>query len=151
MPNIRIQLCTEAAISSALIRWGTHSPYSHCDFVMPDGRLLGSRFGLSRPPDGVAIRPKDYTQFSATKVISFPVDEAHVLPIAEAYIGTKYDWLDDAGYVIPALWKHLAPNRINCSGLVSHCLAEAGFRLYECPHYAITPRDIDIHPLATRV
>jgi len=50
----------------------THSPFSHVDFVMADGNLIGSSNNPHAPvirgnPSGVAIRPPDYQRFAVRR------------------------------------------------------------------------------------
>ena len=40
---VTLQFATESGLSAWAIRWFSHSDYSHIDFVLADGRLLGAR------------------------------------------------------------------------------------------------------------
>jgi hypothetical protein len=57
MATIVLQPSTSQAWQSAIIRRLCHSPFSHMDYVVPEG-LLGAS-----DPGGVAIRPLNYQAF----------------------------------------------------------------------------------------
>lgn len=150
--DLILQFSTEPSIGSAIIRWGTHCPYSHVDGVMPDGNLLGCRLGLlTAEPPGVQIRPPNYTTFSATQRMAFPVDATKCFDIAKTYIGDSYSWEEDVGYVIPWFWKHIGHKAFNCSSFWHHVMKQAGLAVFDAPEYSVSPRDLLYSPLAKAV
>jgi hypothetical protein len=152
MDNLIIQFVAEASIGSALICYGTHSPVSHCDGVLPDGSLLGSRTGiLTGTADGVAIRPANYLKFSFVQRMAFPVDSATALDMAKTYIGDPYSWEEDCGYVIPWFWKHNPAKSYNCSAFWVHIMRKCGVDPFTAPGYSVSPRDLLYSPLAEKV
>src|SRR4051794_17860996 len=83
---ITLQFSTQPGIGSSLIRALTWSNFSHVDFVLPDGSLLGAR-----QDGGVQVRPRNYAKFTAA--ISYMVDAPDkVLDAARSQIGKPYDW-----------------------------------------------------------
>jgi hypothetical protein len=84
--------------ASAVIRRLNHSPFSHCDFVLPDGNLLGaSDMGPDSPciegnPCGVAIRPPQYQRFGYRRDMILKTDRADAI-IAETMkeLGKPFD------------------------------------------------------------
>lgn len=66
--KVVLQFSTSTSWQSALIRRACHSCFSHVDFVLEDGNMLGASDHEHGPciagsPRGVAIRPPDYQEF----------------------------------------------------------------------------------------
>jgi hypothetical protein len=86
---IRLQFSRSTENVSKLIAWACRSPFSHVDYVMEDGNLLGSSDSPHAPcltgnPSGVAVRPPDYQPFAIRRV-------AHIfVPIR---VETRFDEL----------------------------------------------------------
>jgi hypothetical protein len=109
--TLTIRFSTSAAKASnwasAAIRRLNHSPFSHVDYVLTDGTLLGaSDQGPKSPvihgnPQGVAIRPYNYQQFGYRRdmILKTPLAEA-VIAAAMAQLGKPFD--------SSALWDFLA-------------------------------------------
>jgi len=105
-----LQYSTSLEFSSLLIRRLTHSPFSHVDFVLDDGSLLGAsdspnaRF-LNGNPRGVAVRIPEYQQFGIRRraVIRTPLAE-RIIARAYSQIGKPFD--NDA------LYSFLAPAEV---------------------------------------
>jgi hypothetical protein len=84
--------------ASAAIRRLNHSPFSHVDFVLPDGNLLGaSDQGPLSPfiignPQGVAIRPPGYQRFGIRRdlILDTPLADA-VITRAVTQLGKPFD------------------------------------------------------------
>ena len=148
MTDLILQFCTEPKIGSAIIRWGTHCPYSHVDGLLPDGSLLGARTGwLTTYGEGVRVRPPNYTTFSAIAHRSYPVDAEKAIAVAMTYVGDPYSWQEDAGYVIPWFWKHVVPKSYNCSAFWAHVIRKCGVDPFLAPLPSISPRDLFYSPL----
>ena len=74
--TIQLQFVRQAALSSDVIAWFSQGHFSHVDFVMPDGSLLGARddsVGGQQP--GVRIRPPGYVKFALRVVMTIPCSE----------------------------------------------------------------------------
>jgi len=84
--------------ASPCIRWLCHSPFSHVDFVLPDGNLLGaSDQGEDSPciegnPRGVAVRPANYQKFGIRRNMVIKTDKApFILSAAVDQLGKPFD------------------------------------------------------------
>lgn len=83
--------------ASPWIRRVNHSPFSHVDFVLDDGSLLGASNSPNAPfvrgnPCGVAVRPPDYEDFSYRRRMILKTDRADdILSIAQTQIGKTFD------------------------------------------------------------
>lgn len=84
--------------ASAAIRRLNHSPFSHVDFCLPDGNLLGaSDQGPLSPfiegnPQGVAIRPPGYQRFGIRRDMVIETDKADaVFAKAKSQLGKPFD------------------------------------------------------------
>lgn len=82
---------------SALIRRLCHSPFSHVDFVLDDGSLLGASDNAQAPvlkgnPRGVAIRPPDYQAFGVRRRMVIKTDKADaIVNCALTQLGKPFD------------------------------------------------------------
>ncbi len=133
---ITLQFSAQAKPGSWAIRKFTWSEYSHVDFVLPDGTLLGATGAK-----GVAIRPAE--QYSACD--RFVVDApASVLDIAASQQGKPYDWPAILGFVTQHNWQQ--ENAWFCSELVFWAFNQAGCPLLRAPKHRITPRDLLLSP-----
>lgn len=70
---IKLQFSRSTENISRLIAWACRSPFSHVDYVMADGNLLGASDSPNAPyiegnPSGVAIRPPDYQPFAIRRI-----------------------------------------------------------------------------------
>ncbi len=83
--------------ASALIRRMCHSPFSHVDFCLADGTLLGASDNPTAPvlvgnPRGVAIRPADYQDFGTRRQMLIRTDKADaVIGAAMSQMGKPFD------------------------------------------------------------
>ena len=139
---ITLQFSTKRLPFAWLIRKATWARFSHVDFVLPDGRLLGARgFG------GVTIRePGEYSRCQRFRVAA-PVS---VLDIAASQIGKPYDWGAIAGFATRRNWQD--PQRWFCSELIAWAFQEAGFPLLRTmDSHKISPRDLLLSPYLTPV
>jgi hypothetical protein len=82
--------------SSWVIRHMCHSPFSHCDMVVPEG-LLGASNSPKAPvitgnPGGVAIRPFNYEDFGAKyrMIIATPKADA-IRAVWKSQLGKPFD------------------------------------------------------------
>lgn len=130
---ITLQFSTQHKPGAWLIRKFTWSPFSHVDFVLPDGRLLGARGA-----GGVQIREPELF----AKLARFQVDApAAVLELAKSQIGKPYDWGAIAGFVAKHDWS--SEHAWFCSELVAWAFHQAGCPLLNARHLnRITPRDL---------
>ena len=115
---------------------------SHCDAVLPDGKLLGSRFD-----DGVQVRAADYDAggFSREQRVglaSTKAQENDFYNFLHAQIGKPFDALAIVGFVAGRDWQ--APDSWFCSELQAAGLVACGL----FPNHMavgfnhITPRDL---------
>lgn len=152
---VELQFSTERGLSSAAIRWFTHSRWSHVDFILPDGRLLGARY-----KGGVAIRTPGYAPFTATRRISVPTDKAPMIyRAALSQRGKPYDSWAIAAFALPILrsgrrWRD--PRAWECSELAAWCFERGGFfagHKIALPPDRVTPGDLLLllSPFATDV
>src|SRR4029077_1703728 len=88
---------TAANWASAAIRRLCHSPFSHVDYLLPDGNLLGaSDQGPKSPciagnPQGVAIRPPHYQKFGIRRDMAPGTDRAEeILNVAKTQLGKPF-------------------------------------------------------------
>jgi hypothetical protein len=72
--DVLLSLVTSTGPVSGGIRWGTHSKYSHAEWLMSEGCYAGRRLG-ARADGGVQIRPGDYAKFTHELLISVPMSE----------------------------------------------------------------------------
>lgn len=136
---IRLRFSTQPGIASRLIRWGTWSPFSHVDFVMPDGRVLGATASA-----GVAIRDAEPAQHEAIfNVPGVPGDV--VFSIAAGQLGRPYDWAGVLGFALRRRWHD--HHAWFCSELVAWAFWEAGVPLLRTDAaWRVTPRDLLLSP-----
>lgn len=104
MAQIDLQFIADDTEGSRWICYFTDCQYSHVDWKMPDGKLLGARFD-----GGVLIRPSNYTKFSALKVVSVPCTNEefstfHAFNIAQ--LNKPYDMSAIEGFVFGRDWHH---------------------------------------------
>lgn len=122
MGKVWLRFITETGLTSGLIRWFSWSDWSHVDFVLRDGRFLGSRLD-----GGVRIRPHDYLTPSKYRYAYVDVaDPRKVYGWATSQIGKKYDWKAIVGFLPRVNWQD--PERWFCSELVAQ-----GFELKDQP------------------
>jgi uncharacterized protein YycO len=91
--RITLQFSATNGPISRLIRWRTHSHFSHVDFVLADGRLLGSQF-KAKGGDGVRLRIPRYEKFNRIALYHVDVpDEVgeKAMCWARSQIGKPYD------------------------------------------------------------
>ncbi len=138
---LKIRFSTSAASrknwASAAIRRLNHSPFSHCDYVLDDGNLLGaSDQGPLSPvvagnPAGVAIRPPNYQKFGYRRdmILSTPLADA-VIVEAMKEVGKPFDSTSMWDFLADSFpgyrdWKD--PEAWFCAELKIATLERAGF------------------------
>lgn len=138
MNRITFQFSSSRDPLSALIRWFSHSNYSHVDLVRNDGSLLGARF-----EGGVAVRPDGYANFNRTLRVTVDSPAARaVYDYAESQVGKPYDWRAIAGFASGRSW--MDDDRWFCSELAIASLIRGRFFNCEMPFLRqskITPGD----------
>ena len=138
MSTITLQFSTNNSIGARLIRWFTWSEYSHVDFVLEDGRLLGAQ------SDGVFIR-KPNNHYTKVQRVSVEAP-ASVLKHARSQIGKPYDYGGIFGIILRRNWHD--PKRWFCSEYVAWAFKEAKAPLLRTERAnRITPRDLLLSPL----
>lgn len=138
---ITLQFSTQQKPGSWLIRKFTWSDFSHVDFVLPDGQLLGAR-----GDGGVQIRRPEPFHRAARFTVDAP---CYVLDHAKSQIGKPYDWGAIMGFVVKHDWQD--KNAWFCSELVAWSFQAAGVPLLRSRElYRITPRDLLLSPYLRR-
>src|ERR1700726_703863 len=139
---ITLRFGTSKGIGSFLIRWRTWSDYSHVDFVLPDGTLLGAQ------GDGVKIRPSDYGKFIKTEFFDIDIDEVtsqRILDFANSQIGKPYDWKAIIGFAFRRDW--METDSWFCSELIEAAFEKNGALLIRTEHLnRIAPSDLLLSP-----
>jgi hypothetical protein len=140
--------------ASFVIRHMTHSPFSHCDFELPDGTLLGASDSPKAPiisgnSRGVALRPSHYEDYGLRRRMQIKTDKADaIIAFAMAQIGKPFD--NSALY---SFWSDAAPGERDwhnpdmwfCAELVVCSIEAAGFWSpvpAQWPKNRISPPDI---------
>ena len=137
---ITLQFSAQKKPGSWLIQKATWSPFSHVDFVLNNGKLLGAR-GVG----GVQIRQAQHFDTVARFNIDAPET---VLDLAKSQIGKPYDWAAIMGMVARHDWQD--KNAWFCSELIAWCFQQAGFPLLRSQQLQrITPRDLLLSPYLT--
>lgn len=142
--------------TSAVIRRLGHSRFSHVDFVLPDGNLLGaSDQGPTSPciagnPRGVAIRPPDYQEFGLRRQMILATDTADaVVAKAMTQLGKPFDSSGMWGFLedqfvhdVPRDWRN--PDAWWCSEHKAWSLEGGGFfgRQLIWPKNRVSPTDL---------
>jgi len=135
---IAIQFSANQTLGSRIIRAFTWSAFSHVEFVLPDGRLLGAR-----ADGGVDIREPHADH---TRIETYQVDHTEaVLNAALTQCGKPYDWPGVFGIGLHRDWQE--DDSWFCSELVAWAFKEAGRPLLRAEHlHRITPRDLLLSP-----
>jgi uncharacterized protein YycO len=140
-----LRFMTTSSPVSSLIRFFTWSNYSHVEFVLKDGRLLGSHLD-----GGVQARDPNYST-NITDVaygyVDCPIEVTEkVLRFAYKQIGKPYDLPALFGLVGRRDWKR--DNSWFCSELIAEAFDKAGYPLImREPTNRITPANIYMSPL----
>lgn len=159
MDTLVIRFSTSAASranwASAAIRRLNHSPFSHCDYVLPDGNLLGAS---DQGPDspfivgnrrGVAIRPPNYQKFGYRRDMILKTDLAEAtINAAMAELGKPFDSTSMWDFLADHFpgerdWKN--PDAWFCAELKIATMEKAGFFLPKqliWPKNRVSPTDL---------
>jgi uncharacterized protein YycO len=140
---ITLQFSRDEGWGSRIIRWFTWSDYSHVDFVLWDGTLLGAR-----TDGGVQVRKRDYKKFAAVKKyqVEAPGD---VIAFALSQVGKPYDRTGIVNFGLHRDWR--AKDSWFCSELVAAAFESAGRPLLQGDYRRITPRDLMLSPFLQEV
>lgn len=125
---------------SALIRFETRCDYSHVNFRLADGTLLGSLID-----GGVEVRPANYANWSKVYLATAPGIE-RAADWALRQVGKKYDWKALVGIASDTQWQD--KDKFICSELVAAAFEATGSPLLNPNALAwrITPRDLLLSP-----
>jgi hypothetical protein len=100
-PVLTISFVTQRNPFSALIRWGTHSDFSHTEVIMPDDYRLGALFS-----GGVQRRPPGYAKFSREEQVPCSPRQAEAFyRFLCQQLGNTYDWQAIAGFAFNRQWR----------------------------------------------
>jgi hypothetical protein len=128
---VKVRFSSRGTISSWLIRFFTWSKWSHVEFVLPDGRLLGSRFF-----GGIKIR-ESLTKFRPCEDIILPTGQ-NWQSVAMRYVGCGYDY-GIFGLPFRLILGDL--NRFTCSEYVA-VVCKQLFDIYIGESIKIVPREL---------
>lgn len=136
--KITLQFVTTSGWESHLIRFATWSEFSHVDFVLNDGRLLGAHYN-----GGVAIREPNYERFTRVaryEVRGFTNEQCHAMrTFLYAQIGKPYDWQAILGFGIRRDWHN--PDAWMCSEYAEATLEIGGRPAQNKPRNRVTPQN----------
>lgn len=138
--SVKLRFITEAGFEASFIRWWTWGEWSHVDYILPSGSLLGARLS-----GGVQIRPNNYCTPTREMIAEFKMPASAVQAWHDALIsqiGKPYDWLALVGMGVRRDWRN--PDRWFCSELIQWASEKAGYPLLNVgPEiYRVSPRDL---------
>ena len=124
---------------SKAICWLGHSQFSHVDFRLEDGSLLGASDNPMAPiiygnPRGVAVRPHDYQSFGIRRHMIIRTDRADaIIAYAKSQVGKPFDngalrnflSIKFPNAVDARDWRH--PDRWFCAELVIVSFEQGGY------------------------
>lgn len=142
MPSTILQFSAENNLISWLICQRTGSLFSHVDFVLPNGGLLGAL------PGGVKIR---YQREKPWRYFRCEAPFEHGWKWAESQVGKPYDYAAVAMLGLPFPRNWLDDNRWYCSELVAASFLHAGHRIINPNSWGVTPRDLLISPTIKQI
>ncbi len=145
--------------ASYFIRCLCHSNFSHVEFVLDDGSLLGASDQgplspcLKGSPLGVAIRPANYQAFGMRRQMILKTDKADaILAFAFGQLGKPFDRTALHNFLSPALpgaRDFRAPDTWFCSELILCSLESGGYFLpilgksqLPVPKNRVSPNDL---------
>jgi hypothetical protein len=109
---------------AGVIRWWTHSPYSHCELIFPDREWFssdprdnGTRF---KRPDNINYMDWDYLEIATT-----PGEDLIIQAWCVSELGCKYDWFG----IFYSQFLHLQredPHKWFCSEICTAALQRIG-------------------------
>jgi hypothetical protein len=117
----------------------THSPFSHVDWVMPDGNLFGASDSPDAPvldgnPKGVAVRPPDYQAFAIRRNATIGNVAAEKVAAFEQFLYQQVGKHFDRAALRPSVflsfdyanrdWR--TPDEWYCAELITRALEVAG-------------------------
>ena len=161
--HLELSFVTEATLGSAMIRWFTHSDFSHVDIITPDGYRLGARSDhpvwvpedpnyqptMREPHTGVQKRAMDYAKFT--------LDRRLIIPCSATQADHAYGWLyeqlgkpyDKRGLFASFLFDRPVPwwdeKEWWCSELAAVFVHNAGFTACRTPASRVSPNDAFIY------
>jgi hypothetical protein len=108
---LQIQFRRANNFSSDLIGWFGADKWSHVDYVLPDGTLLGARWDkVGGQPSGVHVRPRDYDKervaekWTVQKIVEDD-KEQKFRELALQQVGKPYDWEAIVSFAINRDWR----------------------------------------------
>lgn len=135
---IRVRFSTKNTLFARLIGWFTREKYSHFEFVLDNGLVLGAdNFeGVCIKDAGPYLRYEDF-------LIDAPDS---VLQRAKSQVGKGYDWWAVLSFLTRRNWEK--EHRWTCSELGAWCFAQEGVPLLRTEDlYKVSPRDLLMSPL----
>lgn len=109
-------------VFSRLIRYGTHSPYSHVELVFSDGLSFSAR--AERHPAVDIITPDFSDGLWDFVEIPSKYTESKARAWAEEQKGKSYDWAADIAFALPFVDQD--DQKLICSGSCTASLQAAG-------------------------
>jgi len=120
--QIKLRFSYSGTLFAKLICWRDWSDYSHVDFMLPDGRLLGAK------GDGVKIRTAgNVVRYLELVVDVTPEQHKKIMDFALSQLGKPYDKAGILGFVFNRDWQD--DSAWFCYELVAASFNHAGVKL----------------------
>lgn len=135
-----LQFSANRTLGSRLIRAATWSDFSHVEFVLPSGRLLGAA------ADGGVLIRDPRTDYSRVERYRVDTQAEPIVEAAREQLCKPYDWAGVIGWGLRRDWQE--DDAWFCSELVAWAFHAAGHPLLRAERlHRITPRDLLLSPL----
>lgn len=123
---------------SSLIRWRTGSRFNHCDFVLPDGTLLGA-------VPGVGVTRHSVGAEKAFALYEVEIENGYEYAISQMRKPYDFGAIVGLGLPFPRNWQ--SDDKWFCSELLAASLFKAGMPVVSSQSWGVTPRDLLLSPL----
>ena len=139
--SFTIVFSTSYALSSALIRFLCHSPFSHTDIMLPIPEPY-SLFGAS-DPGGVMCRPFNYQPFKTWHKATIHTSLAdRIIELVRSQEGKPFDDIAMRQVMSDEPRDWTVPDAWFCSELICWACEEAGLFRVVVPKNRVTPADL---------
>lgn len=121
-----------------IIRIITNSKYSHCELLLPDGRMFSSdgwNNGIVRYTDKYTLCNWDFVNIDITEY-----ELSTLLSWCDHKVGLKYDWMGVARFIIPFLKQD--PEKWFCSELCCAALKFIGKLSRKVESFKMSPQNL---------
>jgi len=128
----------EGKLIDKLIRWWTSSNYSHCELLVPDGRI----YSVDSWEYGEVRYTSRYNIDNWTS-IAIPMSDyrlKHLKRWCSDRVGQKYDWMGVVRFVLPFIPQ--AADKWFCSELCGAALKYVGVLGYHVDIHGMSPQSL---------